>query len=214
MSDYIGTGVFAISGCLTAATVGMDMLGCTIVGTITAIGGGTFRDAIILHKQPFWIEEYEYFLLASGLALASFFLWRGIPSGNMVKDAEGGEGELLWYGDALGVGAFTVIGCQNAMRMGVHPVICVVCGMVTATFGGLTRDVLCGLPEETKGSGRILHSKRELYAITALIGSSSYVLAKSLPPFVRIPLGVGTALGSRILASKYDLKLPEWNSKK
>ena len=37
LSDYIGTASFAITGCLTASSVGMDILGCTIVGTITAV---------------------------------------------------------------------------------------------------------------------------------------------------------------------------------
>jgi hypothetical protein len=46
-SDYVGTASFAITGCLTASSVGMDVLGCTIVGTITAVGGGTVRDVLL-----------------------------------------------------------------------------------------------------------------------------------------------------------------------
>ena len=63
-SDYFGTLIFAISGSVTAASCGMDVFGATAIGTITAIGGGTIRDSIILHKQPFWIEEEEYFFMA------------------------------------------------------------------------------------------------------------------------------------------------------
>jgi len=63
-SDYFGTLIFAISGSITAASCGMDVFGATAIGTITAIGGGTIRDSLILHKQPFWIEEEEYFFMA------------------------------------------------------------------------------------------------------------------------------------------------------
>jgi uncharacterized membrane protein YeiH len=45
--DYFGTWVFAISGTLTAATSGLDLLGCVAVGSITALGGGTARDMIM-----------------------------------------------------------------------------------------------------------------------------------------------------------------------
>ena len=55
-ADRVGTVAFAVSGAITAGGVGMDALGCTVVGTVTAIGGGTFRDAIILSQRPFWVE--------------------------------------------------------------------------------------------------------------------------------------------------------------
>eukprot|EP00611_Tribonema_gayanum_P002449 TRINITY_DN11823_c0_g1_i1.p1 TRINITY_DN11823_c0_g1~~TRINITY_DN11823_c0_g1_i1.p1 ORF type:complete len:139 (-),score=1.34 TRINITY_DN11823_c0_g1_i1:381-776(-) len=45
--DLFGTVVFAYSGCVTAGQAGMDLLGCTIVGTITAVGGGTVRDLLL-----------------------------------------------------------------------------------------------------------------------------------------------------------------------
>jgi uncharacterized membrane protein YeiH len=50
--DYFGTWVFAISGTLTAATSGLDLLGCVVVGSITALGGGTARDMIMGQVPP------------------------------------------------------------------------------------------------------------------------------------------------------------------
>ena len=50
-SDYIGPTFFAASGAITAATCGLDLFGCTLIGSMTALGGGTVRDSIILHKQ-------------------------------------------------------------------------------------------------------------------------------------------------------------------
>mmetsp|Transcript_399 Transcript_399/g.719 ORF Transcript_399/g.719 Transcript_399/m.719 type:complete len:308 (-) Transcript_399:1809-2732(-) len=213
-ADYFGTVVFAVSGAVTAGFSGMDVLGATIVGTITAIGGGTVRDAIILHKQPFWVEEHEYFLMASAAAMLTFCTWKMLPEGNLVKAEGGGEGVAMVVGDAVGVGAFAVIGAQNALRMCVHPAIAAVCGMVTATFGGLTRDVLCSLPLDQQGSGRILHSSSDIYASTALAGASAYILARKvkLPVTARIASGMGTAMGLRYLGYNYDIGLPTWTN--
>jgi len=55
---------------------------------------------------------------------------------------------------------------MNGVRLALPGVVSVICGMMTATFGGLTRDTLCGLPSDTHGNGRILHSEREIYAST------------------------------------------------
>jgi uncharacterized membrane protein YeiH len=210
--DWFGTVVFASSGAITAASCGLDLLGVTIVGTITAIGGGTIRDAVVLHKQPFWLEEYEYLLMSAAAAAATFFLWPALPSGNAVKAADGGEGPLMWWGDAIGVGAFAVIGAQNALRMCVHPSVAAVCGMLTATGGGLTRDVICGLPADRNSNGRILHSRAELYASTALVGATVYVGARQagLGYGPRVLAGAGAAVALRYLAAEHGLGLPAW----
>ena len=142
----------------------LDVFGASVVGTITAIGGGTVRDSIILHKQPFWVNEVEYLYMAFFAAFLSFLAWPLIPNNTkLVKDENGGEGYALWLGDALGVSTFATVGAMNACRMCVHPGIAVVAGTVTATFGGLARDVICGLPS-FKSRGRILHSNSNLYA--------------------------------------------------
>ena len=45
--------------------------------------------------------------------------------------------------DALGLIAFTIIGCGVAQSMGYHPVVVVMAGMITGIAGGILRDVLC-----------------------------------------------------------------------
>eukprot|EP01062_Namystynia_karyoxenos_P008337 TRINITY_DN12938_c2_g1_i2.p3 TRINITY_DN12938_c2_g1~~TRINITY_DN12938_c2_g1_i2.p3 ORF type:complete len:108 (+),score=31.42 TRINITY_DN12938_c2_g1_i2:584-907(+) len=101
---------------------------------------------------------------------------------------------------------------MNGMRMRVHPGICAACGMFTATFGGLTRDVLCAQPDGARGRGRILHSRAELYATTALLGASVYVLARAAaaPSAACIAAGVGSAMAARWAAAEYHLVLPTW----
>ena len=66
------------------------------------------------------------------------------------------------------------------------------------------RDVLCNRPV------RILHSRDELYASTALAGAGVFVGLRGLGchPRVRIPAAMATAMAFRYAASSMTLKLP------
>jgi uncharacterized membrane protein YeiH len=194
--DYVGTVAFALSGCVTAGVAGMDLLGCLIVATITSVGGGTVRDLLIGNSPVFWVEETEYLVICILVALGTFFLWSWYGGDDSSK--------VLFWADTIGVGAFCVIGAQNGIRKNLAGVVCVCCGMFTATFGGVIRDVLCNRPV------RIMHSHAEVYATTALAGASAYVLAKRarLPLMWRISSGFGTAVVLRYLATAWDIKLP------
>ena len=120
--DYLGTIVFAVSGSITAGSCGLDVFGASVVGTITAIGGGTVRDSIILHKQPFWVNEVEYLYMAF-FALLLFSLGR-LPNETKLLRTKVGEGCALWLGNSLGVGTFAIVGAMNACRMCVHRPCC------------------------------------------------------------------------------------------
>eukprot|EP00667_Euglena_gracilis_P014203 EG_transcript_14694 len=194
--DYVGTVAFAMSGCITAGLTGMDLLGCVVVGTITSIGGGTIRDLLIGNSPVFWVEEYEYLIMCLVVATATFVY--------LVVFGQKDEPALLWWADTVGLGAFCVIGAQNGIRRGCHPLICVACGMFTATFGGVVRDVLCHRPV------RILHSHAEIYASTALAGATAYMAAKAagLPLVYRIGTGFAVAVSLRILATEKGIRLP------
>ena len=196
----IGTISFAASGCITAGYASMDLLGCTIVGTITSIGGGTVRDLLIGNAPVFWASEVEYIILCLATTSITFFTWNELEKQKIVEE----DGSLLWWTDTIGVGAFCVIGAQNGIRKGLNPLICIICGMFTATFGGVVRDLLC------QRKPRILHSSAEIYATTALLGAGTYVFSKyiGLNPFFRIFNGVATAMGARYYASTNEIKLP------
>ena len=66
--EFIGTMAFAISGIRLASAKQFDWFGAYIVGTATAVGGGTIRD-IMLGIPPFWmtnpvyIAAFPYFML-------------------------------------------------------------------------------------------------------------------------------------------------------
>mmetsp|Transcript_29966 Transcript_29966/g.84540 ORF Transcript_29966/g.84540 Transcript_29966/m.84540 type:complete len:237 (+) Transcript_29966:414-1124(+) len=196
--DYFGTCVFAASGALTAMTSGMDVVGGGIVGIITAVGGGTVRDLVVGSGPVFWLVETEYLVMAAATAVLTYLaaptareMW---PEGHPVAGAF--EGFMKW-GDAIGVGAFAAIGSHCGLRRRLPVLTCVLFGLMTATFGGMTRDVLCHRPV------RILNTNKELYATVALSSATAYTAATltGLSPAVRVAMAVGTSLAGRHIAT-------------
>ena len=199
--DYAGTLVFASSGSICAAAAGMDVLGAVAVGTITAVGGGTVRDVLILRREPFWAGrdgEREYLWMGALASIAAFFLYPSLHSA-WPDDS---------WPDAVSLGAFACIGTMNGIRAGLAAPLCVLCGVSTGTFGGLTRDVL------TRRPVRILHSTAELYATAAGAGAGGYLSAAAagMPLSARIAAGIGSTVCVRYAAWSYGLRLPTWRS--
>jgi len=203
LSDYVGTATFAVTGSLAAAARGMDVFGATVVGTITAVGGGTIRDVLLGRgRRAFWMEEPEYLWICVVSAAGAFLAWPHLEEAFEVRVTD----SWVEYLDALGVGAFCVIGAQNGARAGVPCAAAVACGVFTATFGGVMRDVLMARPV------RILHSYTDVYATTALGGASTYMLirAAGAPVSLRIIGGVAVAVAARVAAARYDWRLPTY----
>jgi len=215
--DYAGTLTFALTGSVTAAQSGLDVFGCTMAGVVTAVGGGTIRDAIFLNRKPFWTEETEYIWMGVATALITFFAWPEVLEWQKKKrktqtdrKAELEYDELdgaLDTLDAIGLSSFAIIGAQNGIRAGMPMLVSAICGMATSTFGGLTRDVLCGRPV------RIVHSNAEVYAAPALAGATTYLAGHRMgwTPGTRIGLAMAMCIGSRFIAVKQDVKLHTWD---
>ena len=191
--DYFGVVVFAISGGLTAARKGMDLVGFALIGTVTGIGGGTLRD-LLLDKPVYWLSEWEYVLMTVLAAWAVFFFARAFNNRM--------AGALLNWADAVGLAVFSLIGTQAALASGTSPFIAVVMGMMTASFGGLIRDMLCNEPP------MILH--REVYASAAVAGSTVFIILHELaaPALLTLAAGFFAALIVRGMGIVYGLHLP------
>lgn len=158
---YFGDVVFAISGALTAARYRMDILGFVLIGTITGIGGGTLRD-LFLGRTVWWTQDPLELLLCVTAAFITFFFIR--------KDISTRK-FMIWF-DTLGLSVFGVVGCHIALEFGSSFPIAVFMGMVTATGGGLIRDVL------TNTQPMIFCG--QIYATAALLGSLGYASLRYL----------------------------------
>ncbi|CAB9499244.1 Membrane [Seminavis robusta] len=80
--DYSGTALFAIVGTQLAGEAGMNLVGCTLVGCITCLGGGTLNNLLYgssasLLGRPgvFWVTTPSYLVTAVAASMATFFLW-------------------------------------------------------------------------------------------------------------------------------------------
>jgi len=187
---YFGDVVFAISGALTASRYRMDVLGFVLVGTVTGIGGGTLRD-LLLGRTVWWTQDVLELVLCITASLATFLFIR--------RDISTRKG-MVWS-DALGLSVFGVVGCHAALAFGAPFLIAVFMGMVTATGGGVIRDVL------TNTQPMILSGQP--YATAALLGSLSYASLRHLGVHELTAEAVSclAALALRASAIVFDIRM-------
>ncbi|OMH35349.1 hypothetical protein BGP75_10595 [Motiliproteus sp. MSK22-1] len=193
-----GIAVFAVSGALDAARNEMDILGFMLIGTVTGLGGGTARDLLLGRSPVYWVEEPIYVGICLVVTTITYFVVPYIASRTRA---------LVWM-DALGISLFCVTGTQIAHGLGVSPLISVCMGVMTATFGGITRDVLC--------RESLMLGQRELYVTTTVLGASVYLLLQwlSLPQYIAVLGGFSTAFALRSAAILFDLRLPSYHTSK
>ena len=196
--ERIGVAVFALSGALVAARKGMDPFGFALLATVTGVGGGSLRD-VLLGRPAFWIQDPTDPVICVAVALALYF--HGRRRGLAFF---GGGGRILVWADAMGLAIFAVVGSATALAAGAPPITAVVLGTLTATFGGIIRDILAGdVP-------LVLH--REIYVTAAFLGAAVHAGAVSagLPGFIAGAAGIASAFVLRALAILKDWSLPPY----
>jgi len=190
--DILGTIAFAISGVLVAMSKKMDLFGILIIGFVTAIGGGTLRDLLIGSAPVNWMLDitFTYVIIASAVFAIVF------------KNKINYLRTSLFLFDTIGIALYTLIGIQKGVNADLHPIICIALGTITASFGGVIRDVLCNeIP---------VIFRKEIYATACVLGGITYFLLSELPiknDYVFIIAGI-VVIVIRILAVKFKIALP------
>lgn len=193
--DLCGTGVFAVSGALSALQKKMyhDLFGLCFIGFLTATGGGTLRD-IILGAHPIaWIRDPNYLIVvlgSVGLAVVGRRWWLG-----KLRRA------LLFF-DTLGIGIYTILGLQKALSVEVNAWAAVLLGLISALFGGVLRDTLVNdLP---------LIFDRQIYATACLAGAIGYLVGIRLgvDPTLNFLFSAGLITLIRLQAIRKGWALP------
>lgn len=159
----IGALACAISGIRLAALRRFDLFGAYIVGLVTALGGGTLRDAILC-QPAFWVADIRFFLayfLVTGLALILVIVF----SKQLVR-----RERMLLVFDAIGLAMFTVIGIEKALARDCPMCIAICMGMLTGAFGGVIRDILLNRVP--------LIFRKDIYAMASLLGGITYWLTR------------------------------------
>jgi len=151
---------FAISGVLTALNKKLDPFGVFIIAFVTAVGGGTLRDVLIGRTPVGWMQDLTYvYMISLGFFLALIFR----------KKLDRLRKSLFLF-DTIGLGVFTLIGLEKGIETGLHPIICIALGTMTACFGGVIRDILCNeIP---------IIFRREIYATICIIGGMVFFALK------------------------------------
>ena len=191
--DLIGTAAFAASGAWAGIRNRMDLLGVLVLGVVTATGGGTLRDILLGDFPPFCLKDELYLYISLGIALLVFFLNRKMT---FLKNP-------LLYFDAAGLGTFVVIGTQKAMSYQMGPLGAILLGVMTATAGGVIRDVL-------SNEVPLILRKETLYASVCIAGGALMVLLSYTPlsgPYAAL-LAALTVIILRILAIRRHWTLP------
>ncbi len=188
--EAIGICFFAISGALTAAEKSFDAMGVTIIASVTAFGGGIIRDLMIGATPVALLTRPSYlYLILAGVAMAFIF-------NKKLNELR----KTFFLFDAIGLGLFAIVGMQKSLLYGITPMYAVVMGMVTATFGGLLRDILCNdIP---------YIFRKELYALVALFGATLFYFTSIYLNNIYLSYGlsIGFVVIVRILAVRY-----KWN---
>ncbi|HAV1518473.1 TPA: trimeric intracellular cation channel family protein [Vibrio parahaemolyticus] len=128
MIDLFGTAIFAVSGVLLAGRLKMDPFGVIVLGSVTAIGGGTIRDMALGATPVFWITDTTYLWVIFITCLLTMILVRR-PK------------RLAWWVlpvcDAIGLAVFVGIGVEKALAYNASGMVAVIMGVITGCGGGI-----------------------------------------------------------------------------
>ena len=190
--EFAGVAAGAIAGALVAGRRQFDWLGVAVIAVVTAMGGGTVRD-LLLDRPVFWIANPVY--LQTALAATAFTLLYARK--RMISE------RALQFADALGLALFGIAGARIAQSLGHDGLIAVVMGVITGSFGGLLRDVLCNdIP--------MIFRQGQFYATAIILGCSLYIglAALGVPRDVAAGSGMLAIFTLRVAAIIWNLRLP------
>ena len=195
--DYLAIAVFAATGALSASRKQIDLVGFVFLAAVTGIGGGTFRDLILGDLPVFWVRNPNYLLVCLAAGVAVYFTAHLIESRYRM---------LLWL-DAIGLSAYAAAGAAKGLAATGSPVVAVVTGMLTATFGGVLRDIVAGEPS--------VLLRPEIYVSAAVAGAAVYTGADmlGLGQFVCFLLAMLAAFAIRGGALRYGWTFPVYKAR-
>lgn len=196
--EHFGIAVSAISGVLAARGKKIDLFGVVVLALVTAFGGGTIRDLSLGATPVFWVGAQGYAITALAAALLMFFTarWFTIPR--------------RWFeaADAIALATFTIVGASKSLRFDAGGLIAVALGTATGVAGGIIRDVLLNeVP-------LVFRKDVTLYATAAIAGATVFVVLRHIldQPVWAVAAGVGLILVLRLMAIRWEWRLPEFRS--
>jgi len=190
--DILGTIAFAISGVLIAMDKKLDLFGVIIIAFVTAIGGGTLRDLLIGNVPVVWMRDLTYVItILATVSVAILF-------SSKLKYLR----KSLFLFDTIGIGLYTMVGVEKGLQADLLPIMCIFLGTITASFGGVIRDILCNEIS--------VIFRKEIYATACILGGATYFLFQflNIPEQYAFALGIVGVISLRLAAVKFGISLP------
>lgn len=194
--SVVGTVAFAVSGVMAASEARMDWLGGVVLAVVAAIGGGTIRDLLIDNQPVFWVADEWPLMVALAVAVVVIAVLRVRPSVDPRRAS--------WFvaSDAVGLGAFAVVGTSIALASGTSYYIASFMGVITGVGGGVLRDVFARrTPIVFVG---------EIYAVAALIGTLVHLVLVEFAAgdLAKLWVPLAAVVVVRAAAVRWSLRLP------
>lgn len=203
ITEVIGTVAFSISGAIHAIGKKLDLLGVVVLGCLTALGGGVIRDILTGHIPPHAFSNFEYLIIATVSALVVFCVAWFFRKGYVAHLALLEQVNNVF--DAIGLGAFSVVGVQMALDSGYgnNLFFCVFLGVTTGCGGGILRDLMCA-----KVPGVLT---KHIYALASAAGGALYWILVSLKidELITVGCGILIVISIRMLATIFRWSLPK-----
>ena len=172
----------ALAGVAEARRRDLDFFGILVIAFVVSVGGGTVRDLLLARYPLFWVTSPVYLITVVIVAtIGTLIIARGENAGmlqpivNPVRRVLRSDQIPGWVivVDALGLGLWAYLGVTFALQVGTSAIVAPVFGVVTASFGGVLRDIFFAQTPS-------IFKRGQLYAISAAIGSLVYVILYSL----------------------------------
>lgn len=182
----------AMSGALAAGRRNMDLFGVAIIAFMTALGGGTVRDMLLGNYPVTWTQHPLYIYMTIGAGLFTIIIAKYMRRLN----------RLFLLVDAMGLVAFTIIGCNVALKLGYETPVVIMSGITTGIFGGILRDIMCNRTPQVL--------RHELYASVSFLVAILYLVMIYFDINENINLLVSFVFGlsMRMAALKWRWSLP------
>ncbi|NLS01823.1 trimeric intracellular cation channel family protein [Rhizobium sp. P32RR-XVIII] len=171
--DYAGVALFAATGALAASRKQLDLIGFLFFAMVTGTGGGTVRDIVLGRVPVFWVLNPNYIVICCAMGIVVFFTAHLVESRYRL---------LIWL-DAVGLSAYCVMGAAKGLAATGSLTIALVTGTLTATFGGILRDLLANEPS--------VLLRPEIYITAALVGAGVFTGATELGLSLYIASAIG-----------------------
>lgn len=182
----------AMSGALAAGRRNMDMFGVSLIAFLTALGGGTVRDVLLGNFPVTWTQHPTYIYLTIGAGLLTMVVARFMHRLQ----------QLFLILDAMGLVAFTIIGCNVALQLDYELPVVIMAGITTGIFGGIMRDIMCG------NTPQVL--SKELYASVSFLVAILYLwlLDQNVDDNINMLASFSVGLAIRLSAIRWQWSLP------